>query len=73
MLLPIRLPKSQHDACAWGVRKALHKWDWIIKKVRSRYWAKAHEFVIELPKTMAEALKIDEQTGTNFWGQLSKR
>ena len=39
----------------------------IIKKVKSRYWAKSHKFGIELPKTVEEALRIDERMGTNFW------
>ena len=54
-------------ALAWWVRKALRKRDRIIKKVKARYWAKTHKFGIELPKTVAEALKIDERTGTDFW------
>ena len=67
MLLPTRLPRSWL-AFAWWVRKALCKWDQIIKKVKARLlWAKTHKFGIELLKTVAEALKIDEQTGTGFW------
>ncbi len=53
-------------AFAWWVCKALRKWDWIIKKVKARYWATTNKFGIELPKTVAEALRINEQTGTNF-------
>jgi len=41
--------------------------DRIIKKKKARYWAKTHKFGIELPKTVAQALKIDERTGTDFW------
>jgi hypothetical protein len=49
------------------VRKVLRRRDRIIKKVKSRYWKRTHKFGIELPKTVAEALKVDRDTGTNFW------
>jgi hypothetical protein len=45
----------------------LRKRDRIIKKVKARYWAKTDKVGIELPKTVAEALKIDERTETDFW------
>jgi hypothetical protein len=32
-----------------------------------------HKFGIELPKTVEEALRIDEQTGTNFWRKAIKQ
>ena len=32
-----------------------------------RYWKRTHKYGIELPKSVAEALKIDERTGTDFW------
>jgi hypothetical protein len=37
------------------------------KESQGQIWAKMHKFGIELLKTVAEALKIDEQTGTGFW------
>ena len=58
---------AEEPAFAWWVRDALRKRDRIIKKVKARYWAKTHKFGIELPKTVEEALRIDERTGTDFW------
>ena len=58
---------SEEPAFAWWVRPTLRRRDRIIKKVKSRYWDKTHKFGIELPKSVAEALKIDELTGTDFW------
>jgi hypothetical protein len=57
---------AKEPAFAWWVRKALSKWDQIIKKVKARYWAKTHTFG-------AEALKIDERTGTAFWRKPIKQ
>ena len=38
----------------------------IVAKVK-RYWRTTHKFGIRLPKTVAEALAIDDETGTDFW------
>jgi hypothetical protein len=58
---------AEEPAFAWWVRKVLRRRDRIISKVKSRYWKKTHKFGIELPKTVQRALKIDEETGTDFW------
>ena len=54
---------SEDPAFVWWVLPTLRRRDRIIKKVKSRYWAKSHKFGIELPKTVEEALRIDERTG----------
>ena len=36
-------------------------------KAKSRLWKMTHKFGIRLPHTVEEALKIDEETGTDFW------
>jgi hypothetical protein len=58
---------SDEPAFAWWVRKVLRRRDRIIKKVKSRYWKRTHKFGIEMPKSVAEALKVDRDTGTDFW------
>ena len=46
----------------------MKKKDRIIAKVKSRYWrTTTHKFGIRLPKTVEEALRIDDETGTDFW------
>ena len=44
----------------------LRKRNRIVAKVK-RYWRTTHKFGIGLPKTVEEALAIDEETGTDFW------
>ena len=44
----------------------LRKRNRIVAKVK-RYWRVTHKFGIRLPKTVAEALAIDDETGTEFW------
>jgi hypothetical protein len=49
------------------VKKVLRRKDRIIQKVKSKYWSRTHKFGVELPKTVAEALRIDARTGTRLW------
>jgi hypothetical protein len=57
---------QEEPAFAWWARHVLKKRDRIIRKVKSRYWTRTHKFGILLPKTVAEALRIDRETGTNY-------
>jgi hypothetical protein len=58
----------EEPAFAWWARHVLRKRERIIRKVKSRrYWDRTHKYGILLPKTVAEALRIDRETGTNFW------
>jgi hypothetical protein len=40
----------------------------IIEKLsKKKYWQRTHKYGIELPKSVAEALDINQRTGTTFW------
>ena len=39
----------------------------MIAKVRSRYWKRTHKFGILIPKSLKEALLLDDKTGTDLW------
>ena len=51
----------------WWVPHVLRKRDRIVSKIKSKYWRTTHKFGVWLPKTAAEALQIDKETGTDFW------
>ena len=34
----------------------------MISKVKSKYWRSTHKFGIEIPKSLAEAYRIDKET-----------
>jgi hypothetical protein len=38
-----------------------------MSKMKSKYWRTTHKFGIRLPHSVEEALRIDEETGTDFW------
>ena len=58
---------ADEPAFAWWVPQVLRRRNRIISKVKSRYWKTTHKFGIRLPKTVEEALQIDEDTKTDFW------
>ena len=49
----------EEPAFAWWAAWVLRKQDRIIKKVKSRYWARTHKYGVLLPKSVAEALCVD--------------
>ena len=60
---------SNEPAFNWWVHSVLRKRNRIVSKVKSRYWKTTHKFGIRIPKSVEEALMIDEETGTDFWRQ----
>ena len=45
----------------------LRRCDWIIYKVKSRYYNLTHKFGINMPKTVDESYKIDKQNDNTLW------
>ncbi|MGH3054668.1 MAG: reverse transcriptase domain-containing protein, partial [Gaiellaceae bacterium] len=58
---------ADEPAFSWWVEDVLRRRNRIINKVRTRYWKRTHKFGIQLPKSVDEALSIDNKTGTDFW------
>ena len=58
---------AEEPAFNWWVKDVLRKRNRIISKVKSRYWKTTHKFGIQVPKTVDDALRLDEETGTNLW------
>ena len=56
-----------YPAYSWWVPHILRKRDRIIAKVKTRYQKRTHKFGIEIPKTVARALEIDEENGNTYW------
>jgi len=54
-------------AFSWWAKHTLQRMKRIISKVKSRYWQRTHKFGIRLPKTVSEALKLDEENGNTLW------
>jgi hypothetical protein len=63
----------EEPAFKWWVPHVICRRNWIISKVKSRYWKTTHKFGICLPKTVKEALEIDRVTNTDFWRQAVKK
>ena len=52
---------DQEPAFAWWVPHVIRKKEAIISKVKSAYWLTTHKYGIKMPKTVQEALNLDEQ------------
>jgi hypothetical protein len=64
---------QEEPAFKWWVSHVLRKRNSIIAKIKSRYWSMTHKFGIRLPKSVREALMIDQETGTTFWMDAIKK
>ena len=59
---------EDEPAIKWRVSDTLRKRHRIIKKVKSaKYWKRTHKYGILLPHSVEEALRFDEESGTDFW------
>jgi hypothetical protein len=57
----------EEAAFAWWVPFILKCRERIIGSIKSQYHKRTHKFGIKIPKTVKRALKIDKETGTDFW------
>ena len=39
----------------------------IISKIKSKYWQRTHKYGIRIPKSVKEAIKLDNENGNNLW------
>ena len=58
---------EDEPAFAWWVSYTIKKKSRIISKIKSKYWQKTHKYGIRLPKTVAEAIEIDNENGNQLW------
>jgi hypothetical protein len=58
-----------HDepAFAWWVPYALKKQQWILQKVKTKYWSRTHKYGICISKSIKEVLEIDREAGNTMW------
>ena len=54
-------------AFAWWVPYTLKKRNWIVAKVKSKYWIQTHKFGVRIPKSVQEAKELDHQNGNSLW------
>jgi len=60
-------------AFEWWVPFTLKKRDRIISAVSNRYHKRTHKFGIELPKSVADARRIDKENGNTLWEDAIKK
>ena len=62
----------QEPAFAWWVSFVLKKRNRIIAKVKSKYWVRTHKFGIRVPKSVAEAKRLDKANGNTLWWERNE-
>ena len=58
---------KNEPAFAWWIPYTDRKRKAILSKVKSKYWQRTHKYGIRVPKSVEEALQIDEQNGNDYW------
>ena len=58
---------DDEPAFAWWVPHTLKKRDRIIAAVNKRYHKPTHKFGIRVPKTVEEAIEVDNENGNTLW------
>ncbi len=57
----------EEPAFIWWAKDALKRSRRIIKRVKSKYWQRSHKYGIRLPKSVQEALQLDQENGNTLW------
>jgi hypothetical protein len=58
---------ATEPAFSWWVPYTLKKREQIVAAMNKRYLLWSHKFGVELPKSVQDTLRIDEQTNTMHW------
>ena len=64
---------SHEPAFAWWVPYTLRKRTRIISKLKTKYWKKTHKYGFEIPKSIAEAIRIDKEMQTRCGKNLLEK
>jgi len=58
---------ADEPAFAWWVNYTIKKKARIIAKIKSKYWLRTHKFGIRVPRTIKEAIEIDDDNKNHEW------
>ena len=64
---------DDEPAFKWWVPLVMRKRERMINKVKKKYWRTTHKFGIRVPKTIAEALQLDEENGNHMWADAIQK
>ena len=65
----------EEPAFAWWcnkvlrIRKRIVKKNRVISGAKTKYWMKTHKYGVRLPKSIAQALEFDLESGTYYWAK----
>ena len=64
---------DQETAVKWWDGFLLRKRNIVMNKVKKNYWRTTHKFVLRVPKSVLQALKIDKKNGNYLWEKSIKK
>jgi hypothetical protein len=64
---------DDEPAFAWWVHRFKEEKKRVLCKVKKRYWKRTHKFGVQLPKSIEEAYRLDEQNGVGGMPLLRSR
>jgi hypothetical protein len=64
---------EKEPAFSWWVHEVLRQRRRMVSKVKSKYWRTTHKFGIRLPHSAEEALRLDKESGTDFWARAMEK
>ena len=66
---------QDEPAFAWWVKTVLRRRNRIISKVKKKYmyWRTTHKYGVRVPKSVQEALQLDEINGNTLWRDAIKK
>ena len=54
-------------AFAWWAHYILNKRRDILPEVKTKYWSCTHKYGVRVPKSIAEARRLDKENGNTLW------
>lgn len=64
---------DQEPAFRWWVPYTLKKRNRIISKTKAKYWRTTHKYGVRMPKSVDEAVRIDDVNGNTLWQDALKK
>ena len=56
---------------SWWIQHVMINFNWIIGKIKYKYWVHNHNFLVKIPKSVAEANTFNEDNGNTLWWDIT--
>jgi hypothetical protein len=60
---------AEEPAFSWWIHHVQKRRYKIVKKLKAKYWQLTHKFGVKMPKSVNDALQLDQENGNDMWEQ----